>query len=1417
MNRGAIFGALVLFAAACGDHDDAEVAASVASVLPVRGAARIGEASHRGPARLAAGEALAVSEGGVARLTLDAGPRLLVDGGAELVLTEASRLRLAKGRIFAEAFPGDPLALEAGGVELFADDAALSASASGAGVSAYVVRGEVAYRRGEARGVVHAGERLELEDDALSVAPESLFRDWTGGLARPGPELATASRGVGVLEGRLPDQVGEARWPLVVRRLDVSVRVVGDLAITEVDQVFFNPSSETVEGLYRVEVPAGAALHRFAVDRDGHLVDGYIRERETARRSYEAQVYAGSRLDPALLEWDAPGKYRARIYPIDPGAERRIVVRYSEWLGRAASEGPRVYRYPMGGGARAAEVQELSFRADLSRTEVDHVRAGLGARVEGKVVSLRRSDFRPRSDLFLELFDPEGRGAEATAYRADHDPPPRDPRAGAAPAEEESDYVYLPLRLPDDLFGEPGAGVDLVIVADVSAGTDRSRLELGRTTVESLVTHLGPEDRVALMVSDLDVRPLATSDERPLAEATPERLAALLDALAREPAGGATDLGRTLTSAAALLDPARPGAVIYIGDGAPTVGELSSGELLARLGQLPRPLRLYAVGVGADADLDLMSALAAGSGLALRVEDRREAASAALDVLAHARRPSAERVEVSLGTRVDRVYPREAASVVAGAPLEIIGRARGELPATIEVKGLVRGEPFERTIPLTTVAAEDEGDLRLRWAGARLAQLIRDGAEREEVADLGTRYGVITPYTSFYVPSAAELMSMGDGAAPLLDGARFAIRSERAREAWWLAPALPVLGLLGCSSAPEEEAPVSSSAAPMEAARAPMADEAAANGGALLPAPTVVAAPQAQAAMPPGEAEAADTRAEARPVEVARRDEAQAAAPPPPPSPSPSIAAQAPNNDPLAGLDDFGGMGEGGGGTLGHGSGSGAGSGYGRGAPAQEERGRLNRRSAPSHRAPAPTSRITITTTIQVDHVAKRCGDASFLVLEAREALWRERLERGYSAYEWLGVYTRALGQCELPSFRARRAFLDLVLRRAGAVRPMLDFYALLARASDRTYLRRAILREVRSTEDLRAARAAFGAERVDFELIEHTLAGANGEDAKLAAMRALVERYGNDLDLSLRLLEMLEEAGRPSDAKRWAERLRDHPLADAGVRTAIGEMYLRMDDELEARRAFSEIVEFAPSDELARRRLGDLYRAHGWYEDAYRQYQTLASIRPDDPAVFLLLAQAAAGAGRIDEALRLEQRLAETAQPGEATGPARTAILWSSVRLAELRKDARAKEDAERLRAYLGRMRRGGVLREAGALRASLTWSHPDANLSLWASHPGLSLTRPTDIAPEFGIEAFDLAEQEPGVYHVEVRRREGDGLTGVTAKLTVVWREGRDDERVEVIPLRFDASRRAYAWAIEGDALREDAPSAAAAEGGR
>ena len=383
-------------------------------------------------------------------------------------------------------------------------------------------------------------------------------------------------------------------------------------------------------------------------------------------------------------------------------------------------------------------------------------------------------------------------------------------------------------------------------------------------------------------------------------------------------------------------------------------------------------------------------------------------------------------------------------------------------------------------------------------------------------------------------------------------------------------------------------------------------------------------------------------------------------------------------------------------------------------------------------------------------------GRSAAVPVRPAESVARAPAVRASGPSGMVSVYNQAIRTCEAPAWRDRRALLGLMLGRAGSVQGMIGLYRNMSSWSARRYLRRAILRRVRTPEDLRAVRDAFGvSSAVDWSLVEQVLGRARSEAARIRVLRQLIEDNPGSFELKLRLLAALEGADRDAQARRLAHQLRGDPMADAGVRTAVGEMYLRMGDEVEARRVFSEIVEFSPHDALARRRLGDLYRAHGWFEDAYRQYQTLALIRPDDRAVSLLLAQAAAGAGRVDEALRLEQGLMETAEPGASRGLARVALLWSSVRLAKLRQTARAASDEERLRSLGARMRRGGVLREAGAMRVSLTWSHPDAGLSLWVAHPGLGLTRPTDIAPEHGMEAFDVREAAgSGSYRVEVRR---------------------------------------------------------------
>jgi tetratricopeptide (TPR) repeat protein len=1481
MNRHSVMGArrpssmgwlVALALAACGG-EPRDTDASIATLTPVRGAVRVGGERASPTTRLAVedGGDVVVPDGGLARVAFDSGLRLLLGSGAKLGLAsddEGFALRLSAGRAFLDVPAGVPISMQLPRGSLHTNDAALSLELAPDGTGRiYVVRGEASFLAGSNRATARAGEVVALAGTGPQVAPQALWSDWTGGLARPGPEVGEVPPGMGQLEARVPDEIGAARWPLVIRNLDVRVVVTDDLAVTEVDQEFFNPASETVEGLYRIRLPEGAVLSRFAVDRGGRLVDGYVREKETARAAYQAQVYRGSTDDPALLEWDAPESYRARIYPIAAGETRRIVTRYAEWLRRPAAGAPRLYRYPMGSSAplaRVPHVQELGITVDVTKAGKDvRVRAGLGATIADGVVRLRQSDVRPRADFWLEL---EGGGGDTLlAYRADHEAPKRAPGSRAVPNEaDERDYYFVPVVLPERVGGDAPADApqDLVVVADVSAATDASHLELGRSVVESLVAQLGPRDRVAIVTSDVALRGLANTPAA-LGPASPERVATLLDALARTAPGGATDLGGALADAGALCGTGSNAcAVVYVGDGAPTVGELEADALLERLGRLPRPLRLYALGVGAGADLELLEALTRGGGLALRVEDRTGGAEAALRVIGHAARPLAQRVVVELGAGIDNVFPRRPVDVVVGEVLPVVGRVRGDVPKEIVVTGTAGGRAFREVLKVETRDTAGATDLRLRWAGERLRQLLLERAGRESVAELGTRYGLITPFTSFYVPSARELRELGESAR-LLDAAPLEIAPDSAVDpldalATGLAVvAFPLTMTTGCAllerdkSAPAPSAEEPPSEEPMGGAEqgglaARSAVEESENTQSA-PAAQVAAAPAAEptavAPAPPPSAPSAmptsgdDARFAAD--ESVRPDApAEAAAAPPA-----DVLAQAQGVLGLEGTGRGGGgsgegtIGLGGLGTIGHGGGEG----YGRGASGDALDGAARTRSAPRPSRPGPSGgaaiaeraarrarndvdadvggrgaiSVTTTTTTTVTfttppegHRPSRCSEASTLPLADRRALWSERIGRAYGVSAQVDVYRDAVRSCEAAAWSDRRALLELLLGAAGDVATMIQVYRYLDDGGARNYLRGAIARRVRTPGDLRAVREAFGLSAVvDQALVEQVLARATTPAQRIAALRQLVAQQRDSFDLKLRLLSELEAAGRLPEARRLAEQLRRDPLADAGVRTAIGEMYLRLDDEAEARRVFSEIVEFAPEDELARRRLGDLYRAHGWFDDAYRQYQTLATIRPDDPSVSLLLAQAAAGAGRVDEALRLEQKLTETAAPGASAGLARTALLWSSVRYAELRKAARDANDAAKLAALGQRMRRSGVLREAGAVRVSLVWSHPDAGLSLWAGQPGGPLARPDDLAPEYGLEAFDVREQEPGLYAIEVRRTGGDPRTPVEARLVVVWDEGTASEQVTVVPLRFDATHRAQAWRLRARAFA-DAP---------
>lgn len=1338
---------------ACGEHHDPAPTVALAEV--VRGRMTLEREGHSevvgAPARVEQGASVETGDDGRGAITLDSGAWILFDA-ATRGAAELATLRLERGRVWVDAASADETTIETPQGSFTSAGAAFAVAIDGEGTRVYCGSGEVTYRTPQGEGRVEQGETLRASGGAApAVEPEAMWEDWTGGLADPARERLRGIERVGVLAGRATNEIGRARTPLPVRSHEVSAEIRGDLAITEITQTFFNARSDQLEGEWAMRLPPGAIVQSFAVDMGAGFQEAAV---GTVQVNPGYQLFWANRETyGSKLTWDGPERVRARIFPVLPGSTVRVRVRYTEWLDR--QDDRRTYVYPMRAEGDAPLLGEFVLTVDTRGARAGALRAGMGAAEESGRVVLRRSDFRPRADFYLDLYEPEGQEptSAATAYRIGG-------QASAPVAEGEHDYVLVDVptaSIGAGAEGDTSATPAIVLLLDVSGATDPEDLEIARGVVEAVLRQLAPTDRVAIRVADVTARAPEGAPEG-LERATPELREQILESLARADLGGATDLGQSLRDAAALVAGEGRGSVIYLGDAMPTTGALDATALRAALATLDAPPRFFGLAIGDGANVDLLRALFGEQARAVR--DREGAARAVMHLLAEASRPMLRGVSVDLGEGIERVYPRAPIAIGVGDHVRLVGRLADELPGEVVLRGTRDGQAFEQRVPLVRGTVDDEGDVRKRWASARLRELLDADAGREAMVELGVRFGLVTPWTSMLVGAT------DNPTIALIEG----FDHDPLGVAWGLGgggAGVPVVGLtsdeLGWRRRlrRDESATIAGEAAP-EATWAPRV-------AGAPPASTGRGGVSGDGGLGQAAVDRALTTGERGPRQCYERRALMR----PDLGGDVTVQVVVDGAGAVRGAEvQYSGLGD----------------------PDTEQCivSEVRGLRFPAHGGSAVTVQHTYTFVVSERELGRQrqCSDASQQALELRRALWRERLSQAYGGPGALGVWRQARAQCELGNWRARRTLLDMMLAHVGGVAEQVQLYRALSGSSDvASYLRRAILRRVRTPDDVYAVRWGLGLDvGVDWSIFSRLWWQNEAPAQRLALVRRWLEVAPDEMDLRLRLLSLLEQTGAIAEARRVARELRADPLADARVRTAVGEFWLRQEKEGEARRVFSEIVEHAPLDPWARRRLGDLYRAHGWSDDGYREYQTLSHLRPGEGEVLLLLARAAAGAGRTDEALRLEQRLSEATEPGVDEGAAADARLWTMARLARL--EDTVGDDAMRT-AIRRRWREAGVLRDPPDLLVLLTWGHPDDAPRLLVHWPGIEDASAFDEAPlgaaDHGVRAIRVREREDGPYVLEVRRDEREALRDTEAELLVLLHPGAPQQRILRRPIRL------------------------------
>ena len=101
---------------------------------------------------------------------------------------------------------------------------------------------------------------------------------------------------------------------LQIAKLDVSIKVTGNIATTIFDITYYNAADKVLEGEFDFPLADGQNICRYALDVNGVLREGVVVEKAKARVAYESTVR--QKIDPGLVEKTKGNNLPPNIGPV---------------------------------------------------------------------------------------------------------------------------------------------------------------------------------------------------------------------------------------------------------------------------------------------------------------------------------------------------------------------------------------------------------------------------------------------------------------------------------------------------------------------------------------------------------------------------------------------------------------------------------------------------------------------------------------------------------------------------------------------------------------------------------------------------------------------------------------------------------------------------------------------------------------------------------------------------------------------------------------------------------------------------------------------------------------------------------------------------------------------------------------------
>jgi Ca-activated chloride channel homolog len=556
----------------------------------------------------------------------------------------------------------------------------------------------------------------------------------------------------------------EKMW---IKTIDVNVNIQDQVAVTHVDQVFYNEMNTSVEAIYMFPLPENAMITKLVYWFNGQSYEAEIRERQEAIADYNTKL--SQWLDPALLEYLGDNLFRLSIVPIDALTEVRTEITYVELLDY--NFGVNNYKFLLNTlelSSKPLETVHLSLEANSQSPYKYFISPSHGNSSATQLI--KKSDYNytleygdenyfPSTDFLLQF--------ETVRDNVQFNILTYSPTVEDSMGPES--FYSLWVTPPDSVSEDEIIPKDIIFTADVSSSMGGERINQLKQSLYEFIDLLTPIDRFNIITFGTIVEKFKPN----LVEASNTNIQAAKDFVYQIYALGMTNISAALDSSLnQSFGLETSNNLIFLTDGKPTIGVTEPDSIISYASKTnDKGVRLFSFGIGDNLNKTLLTQISLQNhGYATYIASDDSIALLVNNHFARISKPIITDLSLDYGgfTTLD-TYPKTFSDLYWGSQTMEMGLYSEGSSTQITLGGTIRSTPVQFT---KTVEFPNTGGYRFiprLWAKAKINHLLdlidiygETDELVEQILELSLRFEILTKYTAFYSDPTTSVKETND-------------------------------------------------------------------------------------------------------------------------------------------------------------------------------------------------------------------------------------------------------------------------------------------------------------------------------------------------------------------------------------------------------------------------------------------------------------------------------------------------------------------------------------------------------------------------------------------------------------------------------------------------------------------------------